>query len=816
MKAGEKVMFFRMIKKDLKESKGLNVIILIFMTLVTTLVAASALLLFANTRGVKVSQQRCKPYDGLIVYHQVLDKREEQRECVTRIVREKYPNAEFGYFEGIQFQYSNVYYEGVDFNDLSQSFTFGSYYLMKQPRDNNLVYDMNNQPFFVENGHIAIPYSFASSTGLKLGDMFYVTAPNGRKYGFEISEITRDPMHDQTKRFFISDQDYEFMSKECPEKVGFIGVIVNDDFSRSDLSILNANISKDDDFGEAFIYALMDGHTTSNAALVSVLVTVFLSITAVFMVLIIFFTIGFTIKSVIKKEERELGIMKALGTDSVSFRWLVAAKYIAFAIIGGAIGAVIGVFLGDELIGRFYYNISYSLSVVDYVVAIISALVIVLIVVLFILISMRRINKISVMDILHGEARSERIKHSDRFQLNKRRKMSLPLFLALSDIFGNFKRYALLLVAFTLGSSVVIMNIQIKDSVISTDFFYKFYDFKHLDAIVNWNGATWDELSGGSNSSVVFKQNFDKYMKEKDIDATLELRDAQNAQMVFGESVETIQINFGFDPEGMVIRDGGTYPKLKNEILMDYYTASQHGVDIGDTVIIKYDRYTEDRLSTYETEEEFVVTGFVDRLSKFNTKSVIMSKDFNEAQSQGFDACGFTINVPDSEMEAERAKVFDAFPGQCMTVEDGISVMLGMYKVLFEFMRNMMFVVVAVVLGFLVVMYQTIFMKDEESEIALLSSSGFDEKSTKGWQFRRMMILFITGLIISIILAPTLGANMLASLFCAMLGITGFGFTRGLPITFVWIVFITVFISFVLVFVLRKIRNIEIWRIRNE
>ena len=103
MKAGEKVMFFRMIKKDLKESKGLNVIILIFMTLVTTLVAASALLLFANTRGVKVSQQRCKPYDGLIVYHQVLDKREEQRESVTRIVREKYPNAEFGYFEGIQF-----------------------------------------------------------------------------------------------------------------------------------------------------------------------------------------------------------------------------------------------------------------------------------------------------------------------------------------------------------------------------------------------------------------------------------------------------------------------------------------------------------------------------------------------------------------------------------------------------------------------------------------------------------------------------------------------------------------------------------------
>ena len=57
----------------------------------------------------------------------------------------------------------------------------------------------------------------------------------------------------------------------------------------------------------------------------------------IFMIIIVLFTIGFTIRSVIKKEERELGIMKALGTDSVSFRWLVAAKYIAFAVVGGAI-----------------------------------------------------------------------------------------------------------------------------------------------------------------------------------------------------------------------------------------------------------------------------------------------------------------------------------------------------------------------------------------------------------------------------------------------------------------------------------------------
>ena len=79
-----------------------------------------------------------------------------------------------------------------------------------------------------------------------------------------------------------------------------------------------------------------------------------------------------------------------------------------------------------------------------------------------------------------------------------------------------------------------------------------------------------------------------------------------------------------------------------------------------------------------------------------------------------------------------------------------------------------------------------------------------------------MTILFVSGVIISVILTPTLGAWMLSKFFCALLGITGFGFTRGLGLTIFWVVFITVFITFILMFVLRKIRNIEIWRIRNE
>lgn len=816
MKTGEQSMFFRMIKKDLKDSKGLNVIILLFMVMVSALVTASALLMFANVRGVKVSQERCKPYDAVVIYSKLLDDAEGQQKAMEDVILARFPDSRIEHNECITVNYTNFYYDGIDYDYLNQNSGNKFFALMKQPREMNLVYDQNNKPFSLKNGEVAIPYSFSMQVGLKAGDEIYITAPSGKQFKFTISVVTRDPIHDYIYRFLLSDADYEKMSYECPHKEGLTGFVTQQDFTENDRKNLNSDLAKDENYKYYFESCLPDGHIASNAALVSVLITFFMFITCIFMILIILFTIGFTIRSAIKKEERELGIMKALGTDSVSFRWLVAAKYIAFSIAGGFIGLFIGIAMGNALIGRFYYNISYSLSWVDYMVAAISALLIIVVVILFILFSMRRLNKISVMDVLHGETRSERIKHSDHFSLSKRSKMPLPLFLALSDIFGNFKRYILLFIAFAIGSSVVLINIQVRDTVISSDFLYKFYTWKKLEAVTMLDDKKYEELTNGTDRADIFKRNISSLMEQNDISATVETKDFQNAKMIFGDEAEAILLAFNFNPEGLVIRDGGQYPELRNEILMDYHTASTHDVNIGDKVLISYNKYSEDRLTVEETQEEFVVTGFIDRLSSFNDKDVIMSAEFNDAESEGWDVVGFTLDVPDSEKKAEYAKLDKLFEGQMMSDDEMIAAFLGMYDVLFSFLRNMMMIVVTGVLGFLIVMYQTVFMKDEEPEIALLMSTGVDEKTVKRWQFIRMMILFATATIIALIFTPLVISRVIGLLFNAMLGLTGFVFSGGVLLSIIWTVFISMFIAVVMMLVIRKIRNIEIWRIRNE
>ena len=100
-------MFFRMIKKDLKDSKGLNVIILLFMVMVSALVTASALLMFANIRGVKVSQERCKPYDALVIYSRLSGDAEGQKKALEDIILARFPDAKIEHNECIEVDYTN-------------------------------------------------------------------------------------------------------------------------------------------------------------------------------------------------------------------------------------------------------------------------------------------------------------------------------------------------------------------------------------------------------------------------------------------------------------------------------------------------------------------------------------------------------------------------------------------------------------------------------------------------------------------------------------------------------------------------------------
>lgn len=813
-------MFLRMLKKDLKDSKGLNFIILLFMVIVSTLAAAGALLLFVNSRGVQVSRERCNSSDCTLVYIPYEDEIGCEPQRVIQDLRDYMPDVRIAWQDCIAFDNTNVDFDGKDMTVLHKM-NSRRLYLSAQPTEMDLAYDEKDRPFYLENGQVAVTRQFARTTGIKTGDSFFITSQMGRQYAFTVAVIAKDPTKEFQTRIFLSDPDYAALCEECPYRRTFVYMQDASLHSEGGLSGTDAlytladYLLKDTVIKERLSDITADCHIISNNALISTLMALFIVIAAFFMLVIIFFTLRFTIRSVIKKEERELGIMRALGTDSFSFRWLFAAKYIAFAIVGGIIGSFTGILSGKYLMNNFFYNLTYTLAASDMLHAVLAAALITVLVIVFIFITLKRIDRISVMEVISGETRSESIRHTNFFHLTKQKRMSVPLFLALSDLLVKFRRYFLLLIAFTAGSLLVVFSIQLRKTVISKEFVHTYYTREEVDFDLDLSRELLREMSNNTNRIEMAERNINKRLEEHGIPADIDIARLSIANLITENGNAGVTLNFDLEPARLKILEGQP-PKLRSEIMIDRFTADNFGFEIGDTVHIRYNKYTDDRLSAVETEEDFIITGFVDRLTAFNSTDVIMSAEFDSAESTGSIMCGCRIQAPESEKAEYVRQIAELFPGNVIEPDKIAETFLAEYALLFSFVQNSMIIIVLFVLAFMTLMYQSIYMKDEEHETAMLKSCGFDDSAVKKWQFFRMMLLFAASQVLVVVLLPTVVTWGSTEGLRKIVGLTSWHFSSCVGACALWIAGLTAVIAGVEFIVLKGIEKIEIWRIRNE
>ncbi|MBR4225046.1 MAG: ABC transporter permease [Oscillospiraceae bacterium] len=807
-------MFFRMLKKDLQDGRGLNFIILAFMLIVAVLSSSSGLLIFGLARGIPVSQERTDAPQVTITYHQSLSDPGSDRERIDGLIKLHWPKARISHQEVLPLDPSCFDYSGKDYEVFADD--SHSYSISALPTEMALVYDENDKPFHVENGCISVPRRLVKERGLKVGDELTITTQMGRVYKFTVTSAHKDPCRDWRQRFIVSDGDYELLREEFPIRNGECNVQSGAPIDGQSLVLELGQYLLDDPKLNGIFHSIQpDATNWSNTALVSLIVSVFVTAAAVFMLLMIALTLSFSIRSAVKKEERELGIMKALGIESLSFKWLFSAKYIAFAVIGGIVGLPVGVIAGDYLMDNFYYNISYPLSAPDYIPSAVAVIAVVVLIILFILIAMRRIDRISVIDVIHGETRSERMRRTG-LKLYRLKKMSTPLFLALSDILSTFKRYVLLFAAFTIGILIVAISTELRDSVISNAFLTRYYTLSTMDFELSFDTKLRDEMSLGTGDPRVIKSRLNSIFEQNDIPARCDICMSCYGQIISDKGYQMVGMRFGFDPALLRAVEGAQIPRYRNEVMIDKFTADKFGYGIGDTFTLEYYRYSEDRLTQSKVREQFVITGFVDRLTSFNESEVIMSEEFDDAVITNWDTLGYRLECPASQKQMYLAKIRELFPDHYRKGGTVVGSFLGMFDVILTFLRNAFMIVVSGVLLFLTVMYQVIFMKDEEDQIASLKSCGFEDRAVAGWQFLRMMILFIAAAVLAAVLMPTLATWGMDALFSTMVGITGWKFTGGFAKTMIWMAAITAGIGVTEAVVLRRIRDIEIWRIRNE
>ena len=435
-------MYLRILKKDLKRKKTMNVILLIFVMLAATFIASSA--------------------NNIITVSSALDNFLEKAEAPDHMFGTAFRSdvekfeafaAENGYdyqiSQLIRIDKENILVDGKKL-EYENAMTISKLGGMN-------IFDKNNEAITrVNDGEIYVPFMFFQSTENDYyeGGKILINQ-NGIEKEFTIKGYTKDLVYGsnriQLTRFLVSENDWKLFYNE------------NNIISAVEIH------TKDRDYKDKFISLGLnmifqaDRSLCKTMYLMDMLIAAVLLIVSVCLILISMVILRFIINFTITEEYREIGVMKAIGIRDSAIRGLYIVKYLAISVIGTAIGLALSIPFGRLMLRGTSQKIIIS-DKDNFIVNIVAAILVGGIVVLFCYFCTRKIRKFSPIDAIHSGETGERFQKKGILRLGGSH-MPAVLFMSLNDIFSGIKSYVSMIIIFILGTLLVIIPANIANTL---------------------------------------------------------------------------------------------------------------------------------------------------------------------------------------------------------------------------------------------------------------------------------------------------------------------------------------------------------------
>ncbi len=817
-----------MLKKDLKDKIALNTVLCIFMLIAATLIVTGAGFIYTFIAGMNDTYKRCNTSDVIMLVDRSFSDSGHQMEVIEGILRQYPEIGDISVSERMYAENSRLQFEGIDKRSVTNLYT-GNFMLSPVSRDQNIPYDMKNELFTLESGCVAIPQVMANNSGAHIGDKITVTTDLGNIYEFTIAYFFKDPSTSSINKILFSDSDLERLKEEftCPMNLYEITLItpfsnvkelmewgweINDELHRiSDEGLIT---------GRVHTVTTGKSNAYTDEAMATLIISIFMGLIGLSLILLIFMTIVFSLHATVKREEKEIGTMKAIGVDSLSYKTLFIIKYIAFAVLGGAVGLIAGIPLQKELVGRFVINTLSPDRSVMIMLGISGSVIFVLLMIAFSFISLRRMNKISVMDTIHGENRGERFSSIPGISLTRCLRMSVPSYLAVQDIIRKLRRYMFLIVSYVLGMLILFLVFQLKRTLISDDYRRTYWGIAEREVMIRPEDELLNKLLNQTGSYRNYYHYIEDYYNDHGIPLNIQLSDQQVISLINGTEKNGAIMIFGdYDLSSMKIVEGGHSPKLPNEAVISHFAQDAYGIDIGDVITLEYKVYAENGFDIETVHRDFIVTAFVESLGNSQSPSVFTLLSDKNIVIHDFDIFNEGLDCPDSE--------YDAYIEKMREVNDEIMIWdfdqvmdyeLGnTYGRLLDLLAIVIGFIMAVTLFSMSFLYQQIFIEEETSDIALLKSLGFDSSCIRKWHFARFVLLVLIAALVSVILSFTLNRFVLDMAGRAALYVSSFKIAfPPAPAVVLLPALLVALITAVMAASFKAMDRIQIWRIRDE
>lgn len=733
-------MYLRILKKDLKRKKTMNVILLISITLAAMFIASSVNNLVTTSTALDSYFEKANVPD---YWFATSDKKETER-FETFASDNGYA---YSHTELIQIDPVSVTVSG-------DKFEYGNT-LCLSTVNGTKVFDSNaNELTQVNDGEIYVTAEIFNSDennfyeGCKI-----VIEAGGIKKEFTLKGYTKDALFGSAMmgitRFLVSENDWEFFETSNEGVMDSIMVYTDDSafmdrlYSLDLQTIMNINYS-----GIKMMY-IMD-----------MLIAAVVLIVSICLILISMLILHFTINFTMSEKFREIGVMKAIGIANNRIRGLYIAKYFAISVIGAAIGLALSFPFSKLLIDNVSQNIIIS-SDGKFILNAVCAVGTAAIVVLFCYFCTRKIKKFSPIDAVRSGKTGERYKSKGFIHLSKSKLPPVP-FMAVNDILSGPKRFIAMILIFTLGLLLIIIPINTINTL-KSDKLITWFNMADCDHVIS------QELlfSPGGNNEKMVQDRLDKVRKtldENNIEAD-----------VFQEIMFRFSISHGdkkmsslaFQGEGEVTADmysylEGTPPQNKNEVAISYIVADNIGAKIGDDVDIKIG----DEVKTY------TVTAINQSMNNMG-EGIRFYQD--EQLDYSYAAGSFAIQIkyaddPDSEtLDERKALLEDMYPdAKIYGPGEYISYMMGDVAGQLEGVKKLILSIILCINILVAILMVKSFITKEKGEIAILKAIGFKNSSLVAWQTMRIGIVLLISIILGTLLSTPLSKLIVEPIFQMM------------------------------------------------
>lgn len=744
-------MFFRILKKELKRKKSLNIILFLFITMATMFLASSVTSLVTVTGAVEYFMGISKVPDNFAI--SIVEGKTE--DVVENYLKDTEDVLEYEVLDGFNIVNERIAIVKAKSGNKKYKRTNT---LVVQPVTVNFmkVFDMNGNPLELKPGEIALSKLEAEENRLTVGDKVKITVGEIEKE-FTVKTLAKDVVFGTSfmgfKRHFISKEDFaEFENQEKPVYTKLYCIDYRDketfqkNWQKQNFNIISA----------------VDKDLVPMCYVFDMLTAGILIIVSICLILIAFFVLRFTIVFTLQGDFQEIGIMKAIGLRDRGIKGIYLIKYLMLAVFGAGAGLILSIPFGKMLIEQVVVNLVIDAKKQNIFIPIFCAVGIVLIVLLFANSCTGKLKKFSAIDAIRNGSNGERYQAKNVLKLWKRKNMQPDFYMACNDILSNPRRFMTLGMTFCIGTLLILLP---------------------LSAAHTLTGKNIVSLFGMHPSDVyVDNGNSDTYVAEKDLSKIRkDLEAIENILKVHGIAAKAgtelgfsipcygndedqlysyfTEQEFGSWDRSYVVLEGRE-PEAADEVMLTAMTAEEMGVSIGDTITYQYP----------DRKQEFIITGTYQSLMN-------MGHGFRVSRKAELDAgylsgiVGIQVEASDMESEELYQKIKEIFPDdKIMREQEFLGNMIGDIVEQIDVLIWLLTIVVAAINSLITILTMKTMLSKERGNVALLKSIGFQNRTIRRWQVERILLILVTAIFAGSILSKILAPFIIKPIFAMMGG----------------------------------------------